>query len=281
MRRRVLPKLPRNFTNSLHNHTTTLNTTSPPNWSFLIKTHISQGSPKEALRLYTRFRSKGIYSLVLVPQILKACSSLCFLNYGRSIHGDSIKCGVLSHVFVGTSLINMYAKCREICDARKMFDLMPEKNVITWNAMIGGYLKNGDTKSASVMFDKMSERNSVTWIEMIDGFARCGDTVSARQLFDRVPMELKNLVTWTVMVDGYGSNGEMEAAKEVFELMPERNFFSWTRVCFPQTLPFSQLRSGISLIAKSLIMLSGYEDLNRKIRKLGNQTLLNCCSLFH
>ena len=236
MRRRILPKLPQNFTNYPQPHhkrisslcTATSKTTSPPNWSFLIRAHISQGSPKEALLLYTRIRSKGTYSLGLVPQILKACSSLCFVNYGKAIHGESIKYGGHFDVLVGTSLVDMYAKCREISDARKLFDLMSQRNVVTWNAMIGGYLKNGDIKSASVLFDEMSERNSVTWIEMIAGFARCGETDSARQLFDRVPMELKNLVTWTVMVDGYSSNGEMEAAREVFELMPQRNFFAWS-----------------------------------------------------
>ncbi|XP_062101755.1 pentatricopeptide repeat-containing protein At3g21470 isoform X1 [Humulus lupulus] len=226
-RRRIWPKLPLKFTtyNQIYGFS---HTTGPPNWSLLIKTRISQGSPKEALLIYNRIRSRGIYILGLVPQILKACSSLCFLNYGMAVHGEAIKSGVHFDVLVGTSMVDMYAKCREIFDARKVFDEMPETNVVTWNAMIGGCLKNGDVASASLLFDRMSERNSVTWIEMIDGFARCGETVSARQFFDRVPMELKNLVTWTVMVDGYSSNGEMEAAKEVFELMPQRNFFAWS-----------------------------------------------------
>ncbi|XP_030496024.2 pentatricopeptide repeat-containing protein At3g21470 isoform X1 [Cannabis sativa] len=227
MRRRIRPKLPQNFTtyNQIYAFS---NNAGPPNWSSLIQTHISQGSPKQALLIYNQIRTQGIYILGLVPQILKACSSLCFLNYGKAVHGESIKSGVYSDLLIGTSMVDTYAKCRKIIDAQKVFDEMPERNVVTWNAMIGGYLKNGDIGSASLLFDKMSERNSVTWIEMIDGFAKCGDIVSARQFFDCVPMELKNLVTWTVMVDGYSSNGDMEAAKEVFELMPKRNFFAWS-----------------------------------------------------
>ncbi|XP_031248549.1 pentatricopeptide repeat-containing protein At3g21470 [Pistacia vera] len=129
---------------------------------------------------------------------------------------------------IGTSLINMYAKCSDIPASRQVFDYMPERNVVTWNAMIGGYLKHGHIDSASILFDQMSLRTEVTWIEMIDGFTRSGDTVKARYLFNRVPLELKNVVTWTVMVDGYTSNGEMEAARELFEEMPERNCYVWS-----------------------------------------------------
>ncbi|EXB90557.1 hypothetical protein L484_001711 [Morus notabilis] len=230
MRRSLQQKI----TNNFHNHkqnSSGIEKTSSPNWTVLTRNHISQGSPKEALRLYTQVRSssKGIHNVLgLVPLILKACASLRFPKCGKALHAESIKSGTLFDVLVGTSLVDMYAKCREIFDARKAFDLMPERNVVTWNAMIGGYLKNGDVESAFVLFERMSLRNSVTWNEMIDGFARSGDTVSARKLFDCVPSEMKNLITWTVMVDGYSCNGEMEKAREVFEQMPERNCFAWS-----------------------------------------------------
>ncbi|GFS37555.1 pentatricopeptide repeat (PPR-like) superfamily protein [Actinidia rufa] len=139
--------------------------------------------------------------------------------------------GVESDVMVGTSLVDMYAKCGDIFGSRKVFDNMPKRNVVTWNAMIGGYMASGDTKPANLLFEKMPMRSAITWIEMIDGFAKSGDTVTARQLFDRVPLEMRNVVTWTVMVDGYASNGEMEAAKEaakaVFDRIPDRNLVNW------------------------------------------------------
>ncbi|KDP43061.1 hypothetical protein JCGZ_25247 [Jatropha curcas] len=107
---------------------------------------------------------------------------------------------------------------------------MPDRNAVTWNAMIGGYVRNGDMKSASVLFEKMSTKTAVTWIEIIDGFARTGDLVTARCFFDQVPSQLKNVVTWTVMVDGYASKGQMIDARILFEKMPERNFFVWSSV---------------------------------------------------
>ena len=198
------------------------------NWSYIIRNHISQGSLREALFVYTHIGRKGLDFLGLVPLILKACASLSFLGFGKALHAETVKTGVDCKVIVGTSLLGMYAKCGDIIESRKVFDYLPERNAVTWNAMIGGYLRIKDTSSASVLFEMMSIRNAVTWTEMIDGFAKCGDIVTARQLFDRVPHELRNVVTWTVMVDGYTSNGKMEAAREVFEEMPQRNFFVWS-----------------------------------------------------
>lgn len=199
-----------------------------PSWSQLIRKHLSQNSPELVLGIYKQIRLKGAYILGVVPLISKACGSLLNLDYGKALHAESIKFGADFDVIIETSLIDMYAKCNDIFTSRQVFDYMPERNVVTWNAMIGGYSKHGHMNSASVLFNQMSSRTEVSWIEMIDGFARSGDPVKARYLFDRVPLELKNVVTWTVMVDGYTSKGEMEAARELFEEMPERNFYVWS-----------------------------------------------------
>lgn len=198
------------------------------NWSSTIKNLIAQSHPKQALKFYANVRSNHSVIIGVIPLLLKACSSLSMICYGRVLHSESLKCGTFFDVMVGTSLINMYGKCGCVVDARKVFDYMSGRNVVSWNAMIGGYMKNGDTEAASVLFQEMPTRTEVSWIEMIEGYARKGDMVSARYFFDRVPLEVKNVVTWTVMVDGYASNGDMDGAREVFEAMPDRNFFVWS-----------------------------------------------------
>ncbi|CAH1443091.1 unnamed protein product [Lactuca virosa] len=193
-----------------------------------IRDRISDGAPKEALLIYTQNRRNPLNLLSVLPLVFKACAILSLNNYGKSLHSESIKAGLLSDVVVGTSMVNMYGKCCNVIDARKVFDEMPVKNVVTWNAMISGYMKNRETQPALQLFNKMSDRTSVSWIEMITGYARTGDTIMARSFFDQVPFPLKNVMTWTVMVDAYASNGDMKAAEDVFEAMPERNFFVWS-----------------------------------------------------
>ncbi|KAL5991123.1 hypothetical protein ACLOJK_012029 [Asimina triloba] len=206
----------------------TKGTQNPSLWSHLIKAYLSQGCPKEALLVYTQARPVGIIPCAVLPVELKACATLSHFLHGRSLHADSIKAGAVLHLMIGTSLVSMYWKCGDLGDARKVFEEMPERNVVTLNAMIAGYSMNGDMDSASLLFERIPDRTPVTWAEMISGFARTGDTVAARRLFDRTPPEMRNVVTWTVMVEGYASIGEMEAARQVFGEMPERNFFSWS-----------------------------------------------------
>ncbi|GMH21590.1 hypothetical protein Nepgr_023432 [Nepenthes gracilis] len=198
------------------------------NWYHLIKNYLSQREPTRALLVYTQIRDKGVYTLSLVPLILKACAQLSLLTHGKALHSESVKVGVDDDVKIGTSLVSLYGKCLDIVDARKVFDLMPQKNVVTWNALIGGYLVNKDVRTALSLFGNMSERTAATWNQMIDGLANNGDLIMARELFDKIPIELRTVVTWTVMVDVYARNGEMDAARKILEEMPERNNFVWS-----------------------------------------------------
>lgn len=198
------------------------------NWSYLIRNYLSQGAPREALLLYTKIHRKGIYSLGAFPVVLKACASLSLISHGKALHAEAIKLGFNLDIMVGTSLVDMYSKCNDIHSCSKVFDYMPQRNAVTWNAMISGYFRNKDTKAASLLFERMIERTAVTWSQMIEGFSKIGDIATARGYFDRVPLELKNVVTWTVMVDAYTSNGEMEEARKVFEEMGQRNCFVWS-----------------------------------------------------
>ncbi|TKY74167.1 Pentatricopeptide repeat-containing protein [Spatholobus suberectus] len=205
---------------------------NPSFWSRSIRNHIQRGSLRCALLAYKQTRQEGLYDSSVVPLLLKACASLSFLHSGKALHAESIKAGSESDLFIGTALLATYAKCGVVRDARNLFDTLPKRNVVTWNAMISGYLRNGDTESASLVFEEMQGKTQVTWSQMIGGFARNGDIATARRLFDEVPHALKDVVTWTVMVDGYARKGEMEAAREVFEMMPERNCFVWSSMIY-------------------------------------------------
>ncbi|KAL0742978.1 hypothetical protein Bca4012_084491 [Brassica carinata] len=197
--------------------------------SNLIRNHISKGSTRQALLLYKGIRRKGVFFPGWVPLLLKACACVPSLVLGKLLHSESIKFGIHSDIMARTSLINMYSKCGRIVSARKLFDEMPERNVATWNAMIGGYMWNDDTVSATRLFGEiMGSGNEVTWIEMMKGYGKRKETDKARDLFERMPLEMKSVKAWAVMLGGYVSNREMEAARMFFEDIPEKNSFVWS-----------------------------------------------------
>ncbi|PIN14144.1 hypothetical protein CDL12_13263 [Handroanthus impetiginosus] len=197
-------------------------------WSYSIRDCIYQKKPRAAILIYTRNRGNGSFLISAIPLVLKACASLSMLTFGKALHSEIVKSGVECDVMVGTSLVDLYGRCHDIVSSRKVFDNMPERNAVTWNAMIGGYMRNGNTQLALVLFENMAAKTPVTWIEMIDGYARNGNMVMARRVFESVPECLKDVVTWTVLVDGYVSNGDMESAIEAFERMKVRNFYVWS-----------------------------------------------------
>ncbi|KAL6557418.1 hypothetical protein OROMI_017768 [Orobanche minor] len=128
-------------------------------------------------------------------------------------------------VFHWNSKITGHFKKRDVKSARKVFDEMPHKNVVTWNCMISGYIKNGMIREASEVFDSMPTKNVVSWTAMLSGYAKNGRLDEARRLFDLI--EKKNVACWNSMISGYVSCGKIEEGRELFDEMPAKNDVSW------------------------------------------------------
>ena len=70
---------------------------------------------------------------------LGACASLLNQEYGKLIHTRIIKTGFEFEGFTGSAIVDMYAKCGSIEDARQVFDNVDERDLVSWNGMIAGY----------------------------------------------------------------------------------------------------------------------------------------------
>lgn len=66
----------------------------------------------------------------------------------------------------------MYSKCGELYSAIALFDVMPRKNIMSCNILIGGFVQSGDLDRAKKVFDEMPERNLATWNAMVAGFTQ-------------------------------------------------------------------------------------------------------------
>jgi len=84
--------------------------------------------------------------------VINACASLRALGNSRLFHEQLVQSGWESDVFLGSSLINMYAKCGSIEDAHRVFNKIPAQDVITWAAMILGHVKCGQGQKALELF---------------------------------------------------------------------------------------------------------------------------------
>ncbi|OVA12840.1 Pentatricopeptide repeat [Macleaya cordata] len=69
---------------------------------------------------------------------LTASSSIKSISFGEQLHTHVVKSGWLSSVYVGSSLVDFYAKLSAIYDASKVFDEIPLKNIVCVNAFLSG-----------------------------------------------------------------------------------------------------------------------------------------------
>ncbi|KAL6897358.1 hypothetical protein ACP4OV_007054 [Aristida adscensionis] len=187
-------------------------------------------SPEEALVAYTAMRAAGVPpNGFTFTFLLRACESLRRLPPCRCVHGKIVRCGFGRDVVVQNALLNVYYKCGDPGDvgaARQVFDEMVDRDVVSWNSIVGVYLSSGDAPGAMELFEAMPERNVVSWNTVVAGFTRVGDMVSARAVFDRMPM--RDTISWNLMISGYAASSDMEAAQSLFDQMDRKDVVSWT-----------------------------------------------------
>ncbi|XP_057841551.2 pentatricopeptide repeat-containing protein At5g16860 [Cryptomeria japonica] len=228
-------------------------------WSAMIAGYAQNGFGNEALELFHQMQLSGVEpNCVTFCALLSGCALLEALQEGKEIHNYIVRCGLRSNLLVGTALIDMYAKCKNIEDARHVFDRMSERNAVSWTVMIGGYALNGNATDALILFSQMQQLDikpsSVTIActlpacallaavrkakeihaytlrsgfesvvivvnSLIDVYAKCGNIDLARQVFDKITE--KNVISWTAMIAGYGMHGLGKEALLVFDQMQQ------------------------------------------------------------
>lgn len=115
-----------------------------------------------------------------------------------------------------TKLITDYGRKGEFHNSRKIFDEMPHRNQVTWNAMLNVLVDSCQFEAARQLFEEMPERNLTSYTSMISGFSRSGLVVEARELFDSIPYSHQNVISWTAMISCYAHNRQPLEALRLF-----------------------------------------------------------------
>ncbi|KAL0287792.1 UNVERIFIED_CONTAM: Pentatricopeptide repeat-containing protein [Sesamum angustifolium] len=121
--------------------------------------------------------------------------------------------------------MDFYSKIGDMVIARKVFDEIRGKNVVSWNSILAGYVKYGDLAMAQSVFDEMPKKDVISWNSMVSGYARVKDMEQAYELFRRMPQ--RNAASWNAMITGYIECGKIELARSFFDSMSDRNNVSY------------------------------------------------------
>ncbi|KAJ0712519.1 putative tetratricopeptide-like helical domain superfamily [Helianthus annuus] len=108
-------------------------------WNSMISGYLKTGCPGSALELFERMKVEGFEpNEMTLVSVVSACGELGNLSLGRVVEGYVVEKRMRMSSYIGSALIGMYAKCGDLVSARRIFDKMTKKDLVTWNAMITG-----------------------------------------------------------------------------------------------------------------------------------------------
>ncbi|KAG6478303.1 hypothetical protein ZIOFF_061739 [Zingiber officinale] len=211
-------------------------TRDPVPWTALMRGCIQESRPSDALELFHEMRCLGVeIDEVVIVSVLKCCGLLGDVWLGMCVHGFYIACGrVKWDLFIGSALVDMYSTCGRCDDARRLFDEMPHRNVVTWSTMVAGYVQCNRPADALCLFRNMlvegETPNEVTIVSALTSCARTGALVQGRWIhgcLNRSKLETNSFVG-TALIDMYSKCGCIDEAVAVFNRLPHKDVYPWT-----------------------------------------------------
>lgn len=227
-------------------------------WNSLIAGYVDEGKCLNALEVLAELlQVERRMSHVTFASALAACSRPDFVAEGKLVHAYAFISGLHKNSIVGNALVTMYGKCCMMSEAEKVFKRMPQRSLVTWNALIGGYAENEGTDQAVKKFKLLKKEGEITnYITMvhllgactapvdllkcgmplhahtiltglesddyvknslITMYANCNDLYSSNYIFSG--LVTKNSATWNSMLAANARHGHGEEALELFVKM--------------------------------------------------------------
>ncbi|KAK7324824.1 hypothetical protein VNO77_28694 [Canavalia gladiata] len=215
---------------------------------FLFNTLIRCVQPNDSILIFRNEFSRGVmlFDDYTYNFALGACArtpSASTLWVGRQLHALIVKHGVVSNILIPTTQIHFYASNKDIISARKVFDEMPKRSSVTWNAMITGYcsLKDGRKKYAlnalSLFNDMLVDVSGVkptdtTIVSVLSAVSQIGMLETGACIHGFAEKILctpeDDVFIGTGLVDMYSKCGCLNSAMSVFWRMNQKNILTWT-----------------------------------------------------
>lgn len=220
-----------------------------------MSSYAQHGLPREAFELFCQMQQDAVppndftFSI-----ILGTCDTPADIAVGQVIYRSAVNCGFEADLIVGTALVNMYGKCGTVEDARRVFDKLHLKNVISWTTVIAAHAQHGHGQEALELFTQMQQEgvepnkftlstiltaclslsnlqlgkhihavafdgDIIVETALVNMYSKCGSLTDAQKVFDR--MQQRNIVAWNAIIGAYAQFGHSNIALKFFRQMQE------------------------------------------------------------
>lgn len=207
-------------------------------WNTMVRGLVCNDRFPEAIDMYRRMRRQGFQpNHFTLPFVLKASARVSDLRLGKTLHAVVVRSGFDCDVFAKTSLLALYAKSGQLEDAHKVFDDIPEKNIVSWTAIVTGYIDCRKFKEAIHLFRQLLSSTDLIpdgfmVVRVLSACAQLGD-LNSGEWIDNYVKDIglgRDLFVGTALIDMYAKCGSMDNAQKVFDQMPERDEVSWSSI---------------------------------------------------
>ncbi|CAA7038587.1 unnamed protein product [Microthlaspi erraticum] len=127
-------------------------------WNSMLSGYLQNGQSLKSVEIFVDMGRAGIeFDCRTFAVILKACSSLEEHVLGMQIHGIAVRVGYDADVVAASALLDMYGKCKRFDESLRVFQGIPEKNSVSWSAIIAGCVQNNLFSLALMFFKEMQK----------------------------------------------------------------------------------------------------------------------------
>ncbi|KAH0918619.1 hypothetical protein HID58_026279 [Brassica napus] len=178
----------------------------------------------------------GVY-MANISSLIASIASCVSIFKCRALHCKVVKTMSYRHGFIGDQLVGCYLRLgHEVC-AEKLFDEMPERDLVSWNSLISGFSGRGHLGKCLKGLSKMMRSDEVKVVNaLINWYGKAGDLSSSCKLFEE--LSVKNVVSWNTMIVVYLQNGLAEeglgcfnVSRRVGNKADQAAFLAVLRVC--------------------------------------------------
>lgn len=189
-------------------------------WNNIIAGYNLHGYSEEALRMYYEMQEAGVkMDQFTFSLIVRVCTRLASLEHAKQAHAGLVRHGFGTDIFASTALVDFYSKWGRVEDARIVFEKMPLRNVICWNALIAGYGNHGRGVEAVELFKRMISEgmapNHVTFLAVLSACSYSGLSDNGWELFESMTRDYTvkpRAMHYACMIELLGREGLLDEA---------------------------------------------------------------------
>ncbi|KAL6648481.1 hypothetical protein ACP70R_012705 [Stipagrostis hirtigluma subsp. patula] len=197
-------------------------------WNAMLAIYANNGFHVKAVELFVRMEKAGVEpDEVTLATVLPPCGELSAFSLGKRIHEIIKRRKMCPNLLLENALMDMYASCGCLKDARDVFDSMIARDVVSWTSIICAYGKHGHGKEAVDLFEKMRgqglEPDSIAFVAVLAACSYAGLLDVGKRYFDcmtRIYHITPELEHYTCMVDLLGRAGCINEAYDFIMTMP-------------------------------------------------------------